>query len=898
MKRGKYNWVLLVLVSSLLIIFSQTVISEFNIYNGEILKGEYSSGELVSGKINFSLIDQKNSILTTSFNSTPIVLSKFLEENYILGEDYSCNPGNCLDDYLPTNAEENKFVSLNSSQKEEVGFRIGSSSTEIFEITGFSMNLSSNASFSCSVSQLELDFFDDGTVDIVNNKYRDFECGRSRGCYDSVGSSEFDIVDERYCELIPFSGAPAYKIGGNILNKVNGSGVQFELISQETGELLGDDCIVQAPGSGFKEMSCIINHSSSEAFNAFVCVSSEDDGYRIRGESTGEICGKFGLVGDSFTTDYDLFGSPLQYDYLDMEIDQEFYETQTGKILYEEFESYIDSVYGGGCGDSGCVFPISVKSSAVQTVNFKNASIRYASNQGSASEERFYELETKKAILNSLKPLEIDLLDLNITVPDQEGESELAIYLDEEEIFKTSLNISLSFDYIISPTVSLIGRQTEFKVVSSENISNSVWKFGDNSLQVSSNGNSARHTYVSEGEYDLTVTAKTNSGQTSERTFKIFVGDAKTSAELSLSEYNKALEGLEGNLSKNYPSWISKEIREELGLDFLKQELADIQKRFDLITTDENYTAIALELSVLGTKIPMKLEVSEIGGAPMEVNFNQIDTDHIYEISDAETDSGRDIDSDILSWMSNNYRNSVNYKIYSVQYSSGEVPILTSFEIELDRVGSDPSQSYLIIEYPLEEVVFSSNIGAQEVGGSATYVALEGNQNERIEFLVSGSGNVESLRAYISPDVGDLGSGSTSLVGLIKPPKFNTVGFFIWLFVVLLLTLGIYIALQEWYKRKYESYLFKKGSDLYNIINFIYNARKSGLEDDKIRSSLKGRKWKGEQVTYAFKKIEGKRTGMFEIPLFKFLENKKIRKEIGRRQTGPVDTRFIKRPKL
>ncbi len=106
----------------------------------------------------------------------------------------------------------------------------------------------------------------------------------------------------------------------------------------------------------------------------------------------------------------------------------------------------------------------------------------------------------------------------------------------------------------------------------------------------------------------------------------------------------------------------------------------------------------------------------------------------------------------------------------------------------------------------------------------------------------------------------------------------------------------VYIILQEWYKKKYESHLFANKDDLFNIINFVYNARASGISDSEIRRKLGESSWKGEQISYAFKKIDGKRTGMWEIPLLKFMENKKVKEEIERRQGKPLDTSFIKRP--
>ena len=92
--------------------------------------------------------------------------------------------------------------------------------------------------------------------------------------------------------------------------------------------------------------------------------------------------------------------------------------------------------------------------------------------------------------------------------------------------------------------------------------------------------------------------------------------------------------------------------------------------------------------------------------------------------------------------------------------------------------------------------------------------------------------------------------------------------------------------------------MFKNYNDLYNLINFIYNSRRGGLKDGDIREKLKGKKWKGEQVSYAFKKMDGKRTGMWEIPIFKFIENREVKRQIEKRQGKKIDTRFIKRPRF
>ncbi len=89
--------------------------------------------------------------------------------------------------------------------------------------------------------------------------------------------------------------------------------------------------------------------------------------------------------------------------------------------------------------------------------------------------------------------------------------------------------------------------------------------------------------------------------------------------------------------------------------------------------------------------------------------------------------------------------------------------------------------------------------------------------------------------------------------------------------------------MQEWYKKKYESYLFKNKNDFYNLIYFIRNARAQRIPDEELRKKLGKAGWGGEQITYAIKKFDGKKVGMWEIPLFRGSERRKIQEEMIRR---------------
>ena len=228
----------------------------------------------------------------------------------------------------------------------------------------------------------------------------------------------------------------------------------------------------------------------------------------------------------------------------------------------------------------------------------------------------------------------------------------------------------------------------------------------------------------------------------------------------------------------------------------------------------------------------------------------------------------------------------------------GKEDLLTEFELKINKIGnSDFGQTYLFVDFPISEITFKENYGEKSIGGdSATYIPLSGSGD--IAFSIFGQVGVEDLGAYISPDINrlSLSDGGIFPPGIIK--TFKTTGFIIWIIILFVVTLVVYVMLQEWYKRKYESYLFRDKDELYNLINFIYNGRKAGLGNSEIRRQLSSSRWSGEQITYAFRKINGKRAGMFEIPIFKFFENKEVERQIQMRQGKIIDTKLIKGPRF
>jgi hypothetical protein len=63
-------------------------------------------------------------------------------------------------------------------------------------------------------------------------------------------------------------------------------------------------------------------------------------------------------------------------------------------------------------------------------------------------------------------------------------------------------------------------------------------------------------------------------------------------------------------------------------------------------------------------------------------------------------------------------------------------------------------------------------------------------------------------------------------------------------------------------------------------MNISYN---QGMKKSDIFGKLKDLGWNSEQLRYAWNKFQGKRTGMWEIPIFKWVEKRQVKRELEKR---------------
>ncbi len=882
-KRGiLLDILLLVALTTLLVSFSEASVS----YKNNTIEKEYSAGEVIRGSVNLSFDSEPaESIFTSNFPGNISLLDLLKADSFEEGKDYNCTTKNCISDYI-IKAETNSFF-LNESEKKAIGFKI---TGEDIEIKSVKLTLKSDAPPAC-YRQIVINPLGKNEKLIQNLRYTNYTCGYTYGgCFDSGAETEqADIDTTPYCENITLPYGPAFQLGAKVMNSSKPGNLKMRLFSQDR-ELLGS-CILPKHTIFNEGLGCIVNYSSTQAASYFVCISLDsgsNTNYTIASESSGEICGMAGMDSDEFSRDFDIFAKEMQFDSADIGINQSTFEKLfSGASLTEYVQNYIDEKYGGDC-KNGCFIPFEVRGEVPQTISISNPEIRYSSKGASYTTSRIYLLEKESSKIKS-KFLNIDIEHAGFTIPLGSDDNKFNLYLEDDLVFQVgNITISPSFSFDIAPKIAMTAFETEFKIDSNESIISSSWKFGSESAKTVKS-NKIRYTFYNEGTFPVEVSATNKKGIVSKRKFNIIVGNTKEAAELLLSNY----EGDLGNFSmqmNSYPGWVKEGINKKVNFTEINAGIEKIKNEMNE-TEGVNYSAVVAEL--VNLKIPSAISTSKSWkNLPLEISAAQMDTGYIETISNMSAVNKEELKLDILKWVGENYRSNISGGLISLNVQGENEPILTKFLISFEAKTNNKTAAYFIIDYPRSQIVFAKDYGARDISSdsaSAAYVPVLGPTT--FEFLILQEIEPSQIRAYLSPNIEMFGEEGN--VTPVEPPKQKNAG---WLYFFLVLGVFIaYIAMQEWYKRRYESHLFKIKDDLYNIINFIHNSRLSGLTDRNIKAKLEDSGWSGEQVNFAFKKIDGKRTGMYEIPIFKFFENRKVKKEIDKRQQNPIDARFIKR---
>ena len=878
------KWDILFLVSAVIILFAGLSLASFT-FIGQNVKTDYLAGDKITGIVNISFDKEPaTSQIISNFIGNISLLDLLNKNNLVLGVDYNCSTQNCLPGYATKS--EISTIALGDNEPKIVGFKI---TGKTMEINSLNLSITSDTPQSC-IRQILVNVLDTNEIFIQNPKYTANACDvLYSGCFDNILSSESyqnaTIKNSPYCEKITLPPAAAYQFGATVKNSTTGTS-DLKIKLYDSAWSPKSECTLPRNTQDINDLKCVMNYTTIDQSDFFVCISNpgyttnNQINYQIRAEQSGNKCGTADM-GSTFSRDYEIFARAMQFDSVNIGI--------SGTSSASQANEYISEKYGGDC-TLGCVIPFKVFGKA-QNLAFNNVQLRYTAEGTSLTENRLYLLEEDSSKITS-RLLKLNLEPAGFVIPlNASGQKNFTIYMSNASlnrtIFSTPVNISASFDFDVNPKSALVGIETNFSVITSlQNVSSS-WKFGDGTTGAS-NEKSIIHVYKTKGTYTLEVELSKSDGTRAKKTVTIIVGDPKESATILFDRYDKRISDVTNQIN-SLPDWAKTEVEKKLDPRALNNTLSQIKTDYDIAVKDEDYTAVVNKL--LALEVPTAVATSKSGTFPLIVGSNNVDTNYIEELSAQKVSEKEKLKADIVSWMAENYDANVSFEVISKFVDSKETPIVTKFKLRLIPKIAQTETNYLFINYPSDAIIFMKAYGEKAVL-SGTYVQLS-ETGEDIEFLLPEYVEVSSLGAYISPDVSRLGTDES--IGFYEP-ETRTGWIIFWLIVLLIATLAGYIVLQEWYKRHYESYLFKNKDDLYNLVNFIYNSRAVGLKDAEVRNKIAKTGWNGEQITYAFKKIDGKRTGMYEIPIFKWLEMRKVKKEIQKRQRNPIDIKFIKRP--
>jgi hypothetical protein len=872
------------LILGILILFSFSFVSAATDYtfSKKSIQTTYSSEELIKGEFNLTLKNSPNLIFSSSLGGNISVVDLLKNSSYVLGEDYFCNPVTCKGRYSKSNPQTSRVVEL--TEDKIIGFSVIGRD---IELNSFSFNLSSTIPSSC-INQLRLNILNDDSIDLTNTNYIDETCSiKNYGCFDNTKElNSFFISASPYCEKITLPAAPAFRLGANISGPST-TNLVMELYNYADSEKLGECNLPNISQSG-QDYSCIVNYSAMSQFDSFVCIKSKSGNQNtIRSEasSSDELCGMQSPDSSQEPIrDYEVFAQSLRYaPFSGKGINLDL--SDINDYLLSEYSSDGTSVQ---CPDPGCIIPAKI-SGFNQNLTISNIQIKYFEQGGLTSSDKVYDLSSGSVKINS-STLNLNFESLGFKAPVSGTQKLFKLYLGDDLLFSQSINITTSFNFDINPKVAVLAQTTNFVATllnSSGNITYSSWNFGDGSTGTA-NGNTISHKYASEGTYAVSVELTKSDLTKSSKTFTIVSGDPKTSANLTLSKYSKRIADISSNLNSFAP-WTKAEIEKAVNLSSLNSTLAALSRQYALATNTSDYVAIVTSLSTLS--VPLSIKVTEKGDLLLSGGYANMDLSYLEEILSNTINDSEKVKLNLIDWMEKNYNFTATYEVISQLTDSEPIPILTKVLIRISPKNDKEEARYLILGYPKASITFKESYSPLDVAdGAATYISLDG-AAKQIEFSVSGKVSPVSLGAYLSPeDVSrfdfDVGEGQGY-------PWTNVIIILIIVFIIFFVIYGI---LQIWYKRHYENYLFKNSDDLFNLINFIYNSRVSGLKDSEIRNKLGKAGWSGERLTYAFKKIDGKRTGMFEIPIFNIFDTSRTVKEIEKRHPEGIDKRFIKRP--
>jgi len=859
----------------------------------------YTPTSPLKGWINFSMFEEPADTLVTAFDSS-ITLEELLDANLVSCKipnpyECSCLPSDCESGYRTIgSSSSSKTYSINNFKTELIGIRL---QENVSKVSDFRFNISSNADSSCT-NPLLIDLLDDGSIDFKITTLVDETCFIENpwGCFEVNNvTGNTTIKNTPLCERITVPSAKGYKIGAVVAGNQP---------SSFTMSLNGNECAISSISSS-GEISCNVELDSEleGEREVEVCIFADEgseDNFIINFEDN-DVCG---FIDSSQQTphDFEIFAKPLKYSAPgDVGFHDGLFQDETN--LSAQALTYLENRYDAKC-ESDCIIPIRIYSGIDQVITVRDMFIDYdveELNPGGSDEDQFYDINST-VVLYTTPFIEYDLDDLGLLTPLTINDDEFDLEIGDETLENniSLLNIS-TLSGIVPTTASALVSTKFFALVSDTSNLTYTWDFGDNSKIETTNVNSIEHTYAVPASYSVTVNITNAQGTTSKSTSISVIAPFQAIND-TIKDYRKRLKTIDDKLFV-LPDKIQERIEAVLDTADLKSAINRLEGQYkELFVVDtEDLVKIMKQLNDLN--VPSSFDSSlEIKPSKFFQGASRLDIPIMgeYGAGSAESDKLDGYPAAINVWLEENLDVTLESKSYSFYFVDGtELTALTHITLKLNPITSVP-EVFMVIDGDTNNIRFLGDYSEREIDPNhfgITFRDLEPGTETKIEFLHPERTEVLNPPVSMSPEFRFLELGFSAGVcnnnGICEDredynncradckPVTRTI---IWLIVLLVLALIAYIGLQEWYKRKYQTHLFKNPSQLFNLITFMSNGKSQGLSKDQIFKQLRERKWNNEQLNFAWKKLNNQRTGMFEIPIFRMFEKKKMEKEMAKRR--------------
>ncbi len=897
-----------IILTFLLIMISFNLVSaSFTLGNNSNIDTTYSPGALLTGYLNISFNNEPtNSLFSSSLGN--ISLIDLFKNNSITP---NCNTNNCLDGYVGKNPASSKSFHLNYGEEKVISLGITTNSV-ISSINDLSLTINAVNNQTC-LNPLEIDVLADGVIDWRSDRYSNsFSCvyQAGTGCFESGASLSPAIIDDNqpYCEKMNLIQNNKFRIGAWVKKNTNSTTWHNGLLKMYLYDLSGNQlsgCDLPQPSASGGEVTCDVNYTNNAISEYYVCLKGEDNsnlvGYETEIEDNN-ACGFYGYPGSQTENhDYYISAKAAKYDNIGtFSFNKDEYAKQNNA---NDLTQYVyDNLAFNNCS-AGCSIPIKFKAKQNLDITLSNAKVDYSSGAGPGVSNLIYDTSLDKAKLTS-GFLQLGINAAKMKAPSSFGTYNIAFYLNNTEILEKKITVIgiPNIKNIIPTSVPALVPVTFVANLENTTISNYsyYWDFGDGNTG-SSTANKIEHSYTNIGTYQLKLTVKNNLGNAS-KTVNVSVVSPKQAINDTIIQYKADLINLKNQID-SLDAFTKKNIENVINVDNLTNELNQQEQNYNNASSDDEYITIMNNLLTLD--IPQNVKSQQNNKlvffqSPSQINLNALEVLGAGSIDETEDKYA----SSINLWLKNNMRINLNSKTYFLTYRNKDnANLFTDLNLEFIP-NSTVSNFYIGINGDPKLVKFNGDYNTKDVDTSVVGVILpEISQTQNIEFLYPGRVDIANVPVFVSPEFKNLefgfdasvcnsnniceaanGENYTNCRIDCKPWKIT-------LFLLIILFVGafvIYIIMQEWYKRRYESHLFKNKTDLFNLINFMNNSLNQGLSKEEIFSKLEEKGWDREKLSYVWNKLNGRRTGMWEIPLFKWIENRKVKEEIEKRRGKPV----------